>query len=217
MEPTASLDNPTRAFDDLRREVSLGLRAIQGLAAEHNDQLDYSDTLKAIDEKLAKTDETLTAIVDSPAMCLTPASLTQAIVRASVEARERDAEMLRNAASASNDHVRQLRLAIDRVRSSAEQKTKVRWALAIGLMAGIALWSILPGAFMRSLPMTWHAPEWMAMRVMRTDYINGASRLIQIVPQGDQPAQAGLLPNKPAPESGGVSIPRRSSTKRSRN
>ena len=76
MEQNISLDDPARAFDELRREVSFGLRAIQGIAAERRDQTDYGGSLKALDDQLATVNKTLSTIASSPAMRLTPGSLT---------------------------------------------------------------------------------------------------------------------------------------------
>lgn len=63
METNNSLDDPARAFDDLRREVSLALRAVQGLAAEHHEQPDYRDTLKALDDQMVAANKALATIV----------------------------------------------------------------------------------------------------------------------------------------------------------
>lgn len=124
MEQNSSLDDPTRAFDDLRREVSLGLRAIQGLAAEHRDQPDYRDTLKALDDRLANIGKTLATIASSPAMRLTPENLTFEIVKASEQARAADSETLRSAAQTSAELIHQLRLGVGQVRVSQSKRQR---------------------------------------------------------------------------------------------
>lgn len=180
MEQDISLDDPARAFDDLRREVSLGLRAIQGLAAEHRDQPDYRETLKVLDDRLAGIGKTLVTIADSPAMRLTPDELTYEIVKASEKARFTDAETLRSAGVTSQELIHQLRLGIGQVRVSAEQRAAVQVAVAVGIAIGILIWAILPGAFMRTLPASWHAPEWMATRAMRADELQASRRLFRV-------------------------------------
>ena len=179
MEQNISLDDPARAFDDLRREVSLGLRAIQGLAAEHRDQPNYSDTLKTIDERLTGVGETLATIASSPAMRLTPGNLTQAIVKASKDAREADAETLRAAGATSKELIHHLRLGIEQVRVAKAQRAATYWAIAAGMVVGTLFWAVVPGAVMRALPASWNAPEWMATRAMRTDNVQGARRLLK--------------------------------------
>ncbi|MCC2977961.1 hypothetical protein LK533_14920 [Sphingomonas sp. PL-96] len=201
MERTNSLDDPARAFDDLRREVSLALRAIQGLAAEHRDQPDYRDTLKALDDRLAAANKALATIATSPAMRLTPQSLTQEIVKASDQARAADAEMLRSAGATSTALMQQLRLGIAQVRVARDQAIEVRWAAGAGLVIGILLWAILPGAVMRSLPVSWHGPEWMATRAMRVEERDAAKRLLSAA----RPARAEPVVRDVSPPTSSVS------------
>ena len=191
MEQNISLDDPARAFDELRREVSFGLRAIQGLTAERRDQPDYSGSLKTLDDQLATVSKTLSTIAISPAMRLTPGSLTNEIVKASTQARAADAETLRAAGARSKELVHQLRLGIEQVQAAKQQRTRVRWATAAGIGFGILIWSILPGAFLRSLPAPWHGPEWMATRVMRMDRVSAARRLWQGGQVSVPPGKAG--------------------------
>jgi len=198
MEQNISLDDPTRAFDDLRREVSLGLRAIQGLAAEHRDQPDYRETLKALDERIASIGKTLATIASSPAMRLTPESLTFEIVKASEQARAADAETLRSAGVTSKELIHQLRLGIGQVRVSADQQAEVRWAVAAGIGLGILLWALVPGAFMRALPASWHAPEWMATRVMRADDMQAARRLFRVAQPSPSRRKVDAAPSRKA-------------------
>jgi hypothetical protein len=190
-----SLDDPARAFDDLRREVSLALRAIQGLAAEHRDQPDYRDSLKALDDRLAAANKALATIATSPAMRLTPHSLTQEIVKASEQARAADAELLRSAGATSTALMQQLRLGIAQVRVAKDQAIAVRWAAGAGLVIGILLWAILPGAVMRALPASWHAPVWTATRAMRADEMDAAKRLVSAA----RPARAEPVPRDMPP------------------
>lgn len=192
MDTNNSLDDPARAFDALRREVSLALRATQGLAAEHRDQPDYRETLKALDDQMAAANKALAAVVSSPAMRFTPQNLTQGIIKASEQARAADAELLRSAGATSTAlaqqlrlAIQQLRLAIQQVRVAKEQAIAIRWAVGAGIAIGILLWAFLPGAVLRSLPASWHAPEWMATRAMRADKFEAARRLSLLA----QPAQ----------------------------
>lgn len=180
MDTNNSLDDPARAFDALRREVSFALRAIQGLAAEHRDQPDYRETLKALDDQMAAANKALAAIVSSPAMRLTPQNLTQGIIKASEQARAADAELLRSAGATSTALAQQLRLAIEQVRVAKEQAIAIRWAVGAGIAIGILLWAIIPGTIMRSLPASWHAPEWMATRATRVDEREAVRRLSSV-------------------------------------
>jgi hypothetical protein len=180
MDQNASIDDPVRAFDALRREVSLALRATQGLTAEHREQPDYTETLKVMDDRLGKISASLEVIKDSPAMRLTPGNLGTAIVRASEQVRAQDSEMLRTAHDTSTTLVQQLRLAIQQVEAARVQKQHLMLAAAGGLLLGILLWSMLPGLVTRALPESWAAPEWMAMRTMRMDRRQAGMRLLAV-------------------------------------
>jgi hypothetical protein len=46
--PARAQSSAARAFEDLRSEVSLLRRAIEGLAAERRDQPDYAPTLEVL-------------------------------------------------------------------------------------------------------------------------------------------------------------------------
>ncbi|WP_157136834.1 hypothetical protein [Sphingomonas sp. PAMC 26617] len=195
MDQNASIDDPVRAFDALRREVSLALRATQGLAAEHSEQPDYTETLKAMDDRLGTISASLAAIGESPAMRLTPGNLGASIVKASEQVRAKDADLLQTAHATSATLVHQLRLAIQQVDAARVQKRHLMLAAAGGFFLGILLWSILPGVVMRALPARWAAPEWMATRTMRMDRRQAGVRLLAL----DKPAPIPIPSASPSP------------------
>jgi len=43
---------------------------------------------------------------------------------------------------------------------------------------GILLWSFLPGFVARSLPESWHVPQWMAARTLGTEQITPDDQVI---------------------------------------
>jgi hypothetical protein len=47
--------------------------------------------------------------------------------------------------------------------------TRGRKIGAAGFVAGILLWSVLPGMVVRTLPESWLAPEWAASRIIGMD------------------------------------------------
>ena len=187
MDQNINLDDPAAAFDALRREVSLALRATQGLSAEHNQQPDYTETLKAMDQRLGAISVTLATIGESPAMRLTPGNLGASITKASEQVRATDSELLRTAHATSTTLIGQLRLAIQQVEAAAVQKQHLMLAAAGGLILGTLLWSILPGIVVRTLPASWAAPEWMATRVMRMDRAQAGVRLLGVEKVGPAP------------------------------
>jgi hypothetical protein len=69
---------------------------------------------------------------------------------------------------------------------AVERQTRRERRIAVGgMLAGILLWSILPGAAVRSLPESWHAPEWMAARMMGLDRAAAGQRTIEAAEKAD--------------------------------
>ncbi len=75
---------------------------------------------------------------------------------------------------------------VARGRGAAEQERQVIWFGLGGILLGILLWSILPGAVARSLPVSWHVPEWMASRMMGMEQKEAGRRLIISARGGDK-------------------------------
>lgn len=58
-----------------------------------------------------------------------------------------------------------------------------RWLVGgafAGMIAGIILWSVLPGEIARALPASWDVPEKMAARLMRMDMKEAGQRLVAV-------------------------------------
>lgn len=62
--------------------------------------------------------------------------------------------------------------AVDRL-----QRTRLIHA-GSGLLAGMLIWSFLPGAIARSLPESWHVPEWMAARTLGLEEKAATRRMV---------------------------------------
>ena len=171
--------NPAEAFEGLRRELSLLHRAVEGLTAARDNIPDYSETLGSMDQALNNIGARLQQIQDSPAVALSPAAMAQEINKAAqaVRAEDRKAtDQARDALSRSLGHLDSL---VTRIRSSDKQLALL---LRVGIGAflfGILLWSFLPGAIARSLPESWHVPEWVAARTMGMEQEEAGRRLIR--------------------------------------
>jgi hypothetical protein len=135
------LTDPARAFDDLRRELSLLVRAVQGLTAEHRETPDYTETLKGMQDHLIAARRALAAIAESPAMKLTPANVADQFQYASQIARRADAELINTAARRAADLATQLTAGLAQVRNAQDQRRiLIRIAggsAAIGLIFGL--------------------------------------------------------------------------------
>ena len=69
---------------------------------------------------------------------------------------------------------------VGRVRDKAEQKRKTWRFAGVGLLAGILLWSVLPGTIARAMPESWHWPERMARHAVgEPSIVEAGIRLIQ--------------------------------------
>ena len=160
------------AFEDLRAEISLLRRAVEGLTAARERMPDYTPTLGSMMAQLKTTQEALQRIEHSPAVALTPIELTKEIVQAAANARADDARKLDEARDAIARSIGKVDGIVERGQSVEGQSRLLRRSCAATALATILFWSILPGAIARSLPASWHVPEWMAARIVGSEYVN---------------------------------------------
>ncbi|MDZ7281959.1 DUF6118 family protein [Sphingomonas sanguinis] len=172
-QPTDEITGETTlAFEDLRAEISLLRRAVEGLTAARERMPDYTPTLGSMMAQLKTTQEALQRIERSPAVALTPTELTKEIVKAAASARADDARKLDEARDTIARSIGRIDGIVERCQSVEGQSRQLRRSCAATAMATILLWSILPGAIARSLPASWHVPEWMAARIVGSEHVN---------------------------------------------
>lgn len=159
-------DDAAMAFDQLGRRISLLQAAIEGLAAERGNMPDYTDTLGDMDARLSGIDRQLTAIGNRPAVKLSPAAMTEELQRLAVEARAEDKASLSEARNGLVRALGQVDGIVLRARATQDQRRRLIGAAAGSFVAGILVWSVLPGAIARSLPESWGVPQWMAERTL---------------------------------------------------
>ena len=190
-------DPATRAFEDLRAELSLLRRAVERLTAERTelpDAPDYSETLGVISRNLSGTAQRVDALVRSPALSLTPETLNRQIVEAGVTGRSEDRRAIAAARQAIEEIATKMGRQLDSHVVADEQRRRVRRVgrtrLASGLAAGMLLWAVLAGPIVRSMPASWLWPEWMAARTLRMPMWEGGQRMMRA---GSPDAFAGVL------------------------
>jgi hypothetical protein len=172
-QPTdVSAGETALAFEDLRAEISLLRRAVEGLTAARERMPDYTPTLGSMMAQLKTTHEALQRIEHSPAVALTPVALTKEIVQAAANARADDARKLDEARDTIARSIGRIDGIVERGQSVEGQSRLLRRTCAATAMATLLLWSILPGAIARSLPASWHVPEWMAARILGSETVN---------------------------------------------
>jgi len=159
------------AFEDLRAEISLLRRAVEGLAAAREHMPDYTPTLGSMMAQLKTTQEALHRIERSPAIALTPVELTKEIVQAAANARAEDTRKLDEARDTIARSIGRIEGIVERGQSVEGQSRLLRRSCAATALATILLWSILSGAIARSLPASWHVPEWMAARIVGSEHV----------------------------------------------
>lgn len=183
-EPAPEID-AADAFERVRSELSLLHSAIEGLTAAREKTPDYTATLGNMAQALRSLDTRLQTIEQSRALSLSPVKLAEEINAAAGSARAQDQKMLAEARDALNRSLGWINGMINRGQSVVRRSEREFMIGVGGFVAGILLWSILPGAVVRSLPESWHAPEWMAARMMGTDAEAAARRMIQAAGKPD--------------------------------
>lgn len=184
-DPVPETD-PATAFEEVRRELSMLESAIKGLTAAREHAPDYSMTLGNMAQALAAIEERLHRIETSRALTLSPVELAKEIGAAAEAVRSQDRQMLGNARDALSRSLGQVDAMIERGQA-IERRTRREWMIGAGaLLAGILLWSILPGAIVRSLPESWHAPEWMAARMMGIEPAAARQEMVEEAVKADR-------------------------------
>lgn len=177
-EPDPDVD-AADAFERVCSKLSLLHSAIEGLTAARERSPDYSATLGSMAEALRLLDARLEHIEHSRALSLSPVALADEINAASRASRVQDEKMLAEARDALNRSLGWVNAMINRGQA-VERRSERELVIGVGgFLAGILLWSVLPGAVVRSLPESWHAPEWMAARIMGVDYAEAGKRMMQ--------------------------------------
>ena len=175
-------DQAAQAFDDLRAELVSVRRAVERLSAEHSGQSpapDYSETLGVISHNLSGTAQRVDALVNSPALSLTPAEINRQIIEVGTAGRSED----RRAIAAARQVIEEVATTMGRQLDShvmADEQRRRQWQVGLAaLAAGALLWAILAGPLARSMPASWLWPEWMAARTLRMPMWEGGKRLMR--------------------------------------
>lgn len=176
------VDPAAEAFARLEGEMALVRRAVQHLAAERADIVipDYGKTLGAMAKQIDAITASLGDIADHPAMQMTLEGVGERIEVAALAARRVDQERIEQAQKDSRQATQQLTAALAQAQTAEEQKRRLWQAIGGGVLAGILLWSFLPGTIARAVPASWHWPERMAARMTGESSLwDAGARLMQ--------------------------------------
>ncbi len=172
-------DDPTQAFESLRQEISLLHTAIQGLTAAREKVPDYSPTLGAISQQLAAITEGIARVEQAPAVKLTPSMMVQQLAKAAADARADDKRQMDEARADLHKVIGRIDGIVVRARSTDHQRKRELWMMVSAFLAGILLWSILPGVVARSLPESWHVPQGLAARTLGVEEAKCRNHVIE--------------------------------------
>lgn len=169
--PNTAGDPAAEAFARLEGELALMRRAVQHLAAERADIVipDYGATLTDMTKRMSAISESLKGMAGHPSMQMTPDSIGNRIAAAAESARRTDQERISQARSDLHQATQEMRNVTAHARTAAEQRQQLYQVAGGALLAGILLWSFLPGTIARAMPESWHWPERMAARMVGQD------------------------------------------------
>jgi hypothetical protein len=142
--------DPAQAFEDLRAEVSVLRRAIEGLPAlmrEHR-LPDYSQDLAVLGKGLDEIGQALETVLASPALNLTPEQQGQGIARAGTALVREAAQRLDRAAQEAERERSRLSGIVGQAWARDRQIRMLCWtggvALAVGLLLSPVVASVAP-------------------------------------------------------------------------
>lgn len=173
-EPAGEVD-AAQAFEDLRGEVSVLRRAIEGLSGEWESHRppDYTVTLGAIAKGLATVAERLEGIEAHPALKRTPEQHQEAIARAASGLMRDAAEKMYSATAAAERERQALERIIGSARAQDKQLKWLAWTGSVALLVGLLLSPFVA----RLLPFGWD--EGVAASILNTDRWNAGIALIK--------------------------------------
>ena len=137
----------TRAFEDLRAEVSVLRRAIEALPEEWaaNQPPDYTESLGEITQGLSNVVGRLNVIEQHPALNATPVQHQAAISAAGQDLMREAAGKLDRATYATAQHAQELAGLISTVRTQRAQRELLLWAVGVALVLGIVISPLVAG------------------------------------------------------------------------
>jgi Family of unknown function (DUF6118) len=162
----ADADPAAAAFARLAEKVDLLEAAITGLAAKREAAPDYSETLGEIASRLDGMRDAINILARRPAMQLTPDAMAGQIEAAGAKARAEDRAANKQARERIDMAASRMESLAGTVATIGEQRRRLVWVAGGGLLAGMLLWSFLPGVVLRALPQGWHMPENMARHII---------------------------------------------------
>lgn len=137
--PALAQSSAVSAFEDLRGEVSLLRRAIEGLAAERRDQPDYSATLEALAATNDGIRDWARKVSERPALQLTPQRIGEQIEAAVSLLREQDRKEFAAVQGRLEGAITEAQAISRQARTSYEQVRREKIAGGVCFLGGFLL------------------------------------------------------------------------------
>jgi hypothetical protein len=172
-------DPAAEAFEQLRREVALLRRAVEGLAGEGREPpVDYAPTLAGLRKAVKEVGAGVEALGERPALVLTIEQLVTSqhrmvsgLVAQPIAELERDRTAFAQAVE------------VIRAAQRAELRRDQLWRRALALaaasaVAGALAWGLALGPVARALPASWRVPERLAAATLDLPMAEAGRRLL---------------------------------------
>lgn len=184
-------DPAALAFAALGEKIDLLEAAVTGLAAKRDAAPDYSETLGEIAALLERMRAAINGFARSRAMKLTPDVMADQIAAAAAKARASDGAAIEQARARFDNAAHRIERLAGTLTAVREQRQHLRRVAGSGLLAGMLLWSFLPGVILRTLPQSWHGSENVARHIIGEPTLwEAGARLMQA---GDHKAWSGIV------------------------
>lgn len=165
-------DDPAeQAFGQLRAEIALLRRAVEGLATaeERQEPIDYGPSLREMATQVSSLEQAVAALAAAPALRLTPNGMAGQIEAVTARAQSNAQREWLRAQHCLDDAVRDLRGLVAHARSAREQWWWLGGVGIGGVVLGVVLWIVLSGPVARALPARWQVAERMAAATLKQD------------------------------------------------
>jgi hypothetical protein len=141
--PALAQSSAARAFDDLRGEVSLLRRAIEGLAAERRDQPDYGPTLEALATSNDEIRDWARKINERPGVRLTPLQIGEQVEQCVEKLRAQDRHQLAVAHEQLTSALKEVRMLSATARLASDQVRREKIVGGLSFLGGLVLLALL--------------------------------------------------------------------------
>ena len=173
-------DPATTAFDQLRAEVALLRRAVEGLSAQQPAPApDYAPVLAKLNRTVAALGEQVGTLAETPLLSLTPENVASQLRTHVSAARAEVHGELAKALSGVGQATSVLTSSAGVIRTRDEQRRWLAYAALAGAAASLVAWLGLSGPISRALPASWQVPERVAAAALEQDRWAAGARMMR--------------------------------------